>query len=210
MAIIKQEKIFIDGAEFVRKVKCGGSGIMTIEMPPGVKEIMGGEVVEGTTMAAVLNEWERVIHEYEQAQTSRRKIIAYKIQTDGDLSFHEGRVLSIWACIYIEVKTVRKNGKDYINYDCVPYDENLPGGFHNSDFNVSMHDSSGVKIIDWTPERQKFFESVHMALDRLISKLNKYFSEDNFLLNIDSGRLISESISISNKEDVIERENQDE
>ena len=195
MAVVKQEKIFFDGAEFVKKVYCGVSGIFIITMPKGVQDTMGIETVEGNTMAAVMERWDKVTHEYEQAQTSKRKIIAYNIKTDGDLSFHEGRALSIWACIYIEVKTIRKVGDNYIKYNCVPHGENLPGRLHASDFNVSLpggsfsRDSS-IKIIDWTPERQKFFESVHMALDRLIMRLNKYFKEDNFLENIDSKKFL--------------------
>ena len=113
-----------------------------------------------------------------------------------DFSMGDGLIIGILADVFEETRKTFPDGKSSYEYDRV-WDDDLQqwmgirGTINHGRFRTSMWDLGGQPykdLIDWTPERQEFFQSFNDNLAALIIKLNDMLSSsDNLLKVVDSG-----------------------
>ena len=188
MPIISTETNSFDGREYKKQVRCNGSGEFFIKLPPTVVEKLGVEKVASDTLRGVLDAWEASIVGYKESQTKSRKIIAYSIEINKDISFAHGMALSIWAHVYIEHKTDIPGMQPVFDYDDVDFGEMLPKELQSGgDFAIDKRYLKEKNIIDWTSERHQFFVSIYKAMTNLIEKVQKMHNKEKLLEIVDSG-----------------------
>ena len=107
----------------------------------------------------------------------KKKIIAYRIRTDEEIHFQEGQGFIIaW-----EVGWQLKIGDKIRFHSQEPVDE--PGVFLCTQRPMSLdgEDDKDVKFLEWTQERQDFFEGLTKAINELKAKTKKFLNDPEML-----------------------------
>ena len=185
MPVIKTQKFIFEGHEYIKRIYCDKDGDFSIKLPEVAINSLGYEKVYGKTLKEVLRAWDDAIKKHKDAHTTSRKVIAYDIKTNDDISFSKGMALCVWAGIYIEIKTETDNNTPYIRYENVPSIEDLSFGLRKgADRYLQRRDFKN--IIDWTPVRQEFFELIYSGMAKLIEKIETIKDTEKLLSISDS------------------------
>jgi len=73
MPVIKTDSLGFDGATFKRVIKVDRRGVFSCDMPPAVKDRIGKAEARGETLEDCLKDWNKIVADYKQAQTTERK-----------------------------------------------------------------------------------------------------------------------------------------
>lgn len=140
--------------------------------------------IYGQTPQAALAAVNRAIDDYIKSLHTKRKVILYQFgyKKDGceGVGFHfsddhgSGTILQVdwdvcWEHTMAKTKRYSRGSS--------------PEG-------SSQHSADEWKVLDWTPERQKFFQDFQLAIDQLIKRVEDVVGDDKKLLKfMDSGRV---------------------
>lgn len=108
-----------------------------------------------------------------------------------DLHFANGTALSICCDVFEEFRTERPDGSILYRYE--PVESSLPAGITSqaSHLHRNYRETREENLLEWTPEREKFFADLGHALDGLIMKLFLHFKTPGSVQEFaDSGRFI--------------------
>ena len=219
MAVVKSTKTFFEGAPFVARIRFSSrSGSFAITLPKAIQRSMDIDEVSSDTLGGVNAEYKRVLKEYRDSKTTERKVIVYKVEanawvyrrSDGvsgrphddddanvlfqvrDISFGDGCGLTLFAEVMIE-RTLQSGDKSYVSYEGVK-DTALPESLSKGDGRVAdQHGKTGdeVHVIDWTPERKKWFAHIGRQLEDMVMNVCKTLGDEDTALELmDSGRLL--------------------
>ena len=75
MPIISKNKIWFEGANFLREIKVNGAGVFSANLPARVIETIGLTEVTGKTKDEVERKFDKAIADYEAAQTTTKRVI---------------------------------------------------------------------------------------------------------------------------------------
>lgn len=219
MAVVKSTKTFFEGAPFVMRIRFSSrDGRFAITLPKAIKRSMGIDEVGSDTLNGVNVEYKRVLKEYRDSKTAERKVIVYKVEanvwvyrrSDGtpghphddddasvlfqvrDISFGDGCGLTLFAEVMVE-RTLQSGDKKYVSYKVVE-DTILPNGLRKSDGRVADEfgkTGEDVHVIDWTPERERWFAHVGRQLEDMVMNVCKTLGDEDVALELmDSGRML--------------------
>lgn len=140
--------------------------------------------IYGSSPQGAVSAVKRAVDEYEKSTHTKRKVLVYQLgyKKDGceGVGFHfsdqqgEGTALQVdWdVCWEHTVGTEKQLSHD---------SKSANGGRFSID---------DWKIMEWTPQRQKFFEMFELALDQLIHRIDSFLGDEKRLLEmIDAGRV---------------------
>lgn len=123
------------------------------------------------------------------ADEGKRKVIVYTVSLNGEVQAANGR-------------TVRMHDLDSVGHGVpgmavryrVGWEHRIGGQkTYADDFGNQMAVYDSDKVIDWTPERERWFQQVTTNLEQLILKVHRFFNvqKPNALLKvIDNGQLL--------------------
>jgi len=170
-------------------IRCNRDGLFRIKYPAEVVQLLGEpEEAVAKTMDEAEKEFGQRLWEYEQAGTSTRKVIIYRVEMKAailhpdddrpslkrnDISFGRGLGVTVWADVFEETCVKLAGDKARYSYDRV--ESELPISIrHSGNFRLGM--GAGAKqdeCMEWTPEREAFFCRVAEAMESLCLKLDE-------------------------------------
>lgn len=214
MGVVKTTDLYYpelkDGAKFKYVVRCDRKGVFSIKMPDFVHSLTGIDEVTATTMDKVEEEYEDAIQRYRSFAIKTRKVILYNIEMtghidrDGQRVFEgqkmytniSGRLLRIWAAVAIE-----KHADNTKRYDYEPVKSTLDYAYNLGNFG-HQYDN----VMDWTPEREKFFHDMIYAMEDLILAMNEMVKDQKVLEDfISAGRALPLGKGSHNKSEIADR-----
>lgn len=86
MPIISKENIGFEGSMFVRTIKVLKDGIFRASLPDAVYDRLGISEVSADTKEGVISKWKKIIREYNELSSERKKVIVYHISYGGFIS----------------------------------------------------------------------------------------------------------------------------
>ena len=175
---VSQEKRYLSNIkeEFTLVVKYKTkTSKFSIQLPQKMQERMGFRSLWGNTEDDVVREFFKVQEDYLDMLTTKKKVILYKfesrahvmdekdekcIHSSNDISFCEGTGLTLeWNVYYLQELSGEKSYHD------------IEDGKYITWFNESD------TYLEWTPEREKFFQETQEFLELLIMKAYKFFKD---------------------------------
>ena len=211
MAVVKSWKDRFEGKDTVTRVRFSAkSGMFAIKMEPKLVEKLGiGSDITADTLDAVEKKYWKTIKAYKEARTTRRKIIAYKVEAQvyicrekedtyfkrEDISFGDGCGLTVYAEVAIEESHHQAKGRVHLSYKHVA-DSLLPRGMYKSDHGIVKQFGridEDIHVIDWTLEREKWFAHVGRQLENMVMNVSETLGSEDVdvaLQLIDSGHML--------------------
>lgn len=202
MATIKKETIGFNGVAIIREVKCDRKGIFSINLPKDLWEKLGiNSHIQAKDLDTVLREWDSLVKQFDEAMTSRRKVIVYKLEVTArvyreerphqpildkdEINFTHGLAMDFAAGVF-EEEHVKLKGRENKIYHRT--DTSIPYG--SGRLNHVEYHGRDYQIIDWSPEREEFFANVIGSFETLILRLHEFLGDEKpekLLKLIDSG-----------------------
>ena len=211
MPVVKSWKDGFEGMNTVVRVRFSAkSGLFAIRMQPKIVEKLGiGSDVSADTLDAVEKKYWKTIKDYKEARTTRRKVIAYKVEAQvnieraeggvyfkrQDISFADGCGLTVYAEIAIEESHHQADGDIHLSFEHVA-NTLLPRGMFLADHGITQNFGrvdKDIKIIDWTLEREKWFAHVGRQLENMVMNVSETLGNEDTgvaLQLIDSGHML--------------------
>lgn len=211
MAVVKTWKDRFENKDTVVRVQFSAkTGDFSIKLQSKIVDKLGtGSHVRAKTIEEVEKKYWNAIKAYREAKTTRRKVIAYKVEVQvnihrvdegvffkkKDISFADGCGLTVYANIAIEETHHHVKGEDHVSYEQVD-DTLLPRSMHESRHGVGLRDGCldrGIHIIDWTLKREKWFASIGLQLEAMVMKVSETLGNEDegaVLQLIDSGHML--------------------
>lgn len=150
-----------------------------IELPAWWHDILDYKKVSGETEDKVNAAFRDAKKEYEERCTTRRKVILYQFQASAvineyaengkfkrvifrkdEVSFSEGTALDFWWRVGYELRSSVDPKPKYIDLK----ERSISHGDH--------------KVMDWTQQREDFFQALQANIDNLILKAHTFFKQD--------------------------------
>lgn len=198
MAVIKSERVPFDGAMYELKINCDAKGVFYINLPPKLSESLGVPArLTASTLIEIQNKWNDLVGQFNGKKTSNRKVIIYKMEIEADFEIGDehiqirdwveerGESLKLQVAVYNEEK-IELDRRVVRNYHYMP--SSIPTGVRlENERWLGRNDD--VMVIDWTPEREKFFADLVLAFERVLYGLSKVMGDKKKLVKfIDSGQ----------------------
>ncbi len=121
-------------------------------------------------------------YQYRHAIQKKRKVIAYQVQYNEDMLFERGVGLLVDWRIGWELKI-----GDRVEILSIEPPDEINTYVCNQTYLFDSHEE-GIKIIDWTDDREKFFEGLTEALEGLKIKCRSFLDDEiKLALAIDMG-----------------------
>lgn len=197
------------------------SGLFSITLPEAVNQGMGVKEITSDTLNGVQAEYKKTLKEYRNSKTTERKVIVYQVEGNAwvyrrsddspgrvhsdddadddatvlfqanDISFGDGCGLMIYAEVMIE-RTRKSQDESYVSYKEVE-DTTIPRSLSKSDGRTAdeFGTTDGIQVIDWTPEREKWFSDIGCRLEDMVMNVYQTLKDEKTALQLmDSGRML--------------------
>ena len=186
MAVVRTRTLRFNGREYRQVTRVNRDGLFRIKYPEELVKLLGEpDEAVATTQKEVDQIWGARAKEFTEAQTTRRKVIVYRVQIMArlwteeklldrdDISFGHGLGVLLWADVFEEIEVKLAMGSRY-TYERIR-DNNLPSSVrHPGKFDLQLG-SLGKKesnVMEWTEEREEFFCKVGELMEGLAIKLD--------------------------------------
>ena len=180
MPLMKTETIRLHKADFIRKIFWTGKGrgSFYITLPAYIKAVIDKKQAAGDTIAECVEDWDRLIGLYNDANTKKRQVLVYKYQSDGkiepgklatdddygeDMDLSVSFSVSFWVGVEINVA----GGKNYLDRH----------GNSKSVWESDRYDEDRDHVIDWTQDREDFFEGLVKTVTQARKRADKFFKQ---------------------------------
>lgn len=190
MPIINRESLHFGTLKerpFVRVISVDSKGIFTIKLPEEVKARLGEREVTAKSREEVIEEFNRVMKEFEATGTKTSKVIVYKFQSSAyifrndrcilrtdAISFSQGLVLSLCGEVVTETEITLGDGKKRYEYERL--ESEIPQSLR---FNGRVS-NGGNKILNqlpWSAAREAWFARMGNSLEDFVLILNNGFGD---------------------------------
>lgn len=217
MPTISKEKIPFknkagETVDFVRELKVTSYGTFSVDLPPDAVEVLNVKTAYGQSRAECLKNFNGFMADYASRSSIRKRIIAYKVNLDGEIERDGAPALSKWADyhdhyskveglglairvgVFDEVAVDQPNehrkGKmtTVYRYEAVP--SKLPKSValtelaHRGDRETREWETK----MPWSQEREDFWVRVSLGLERLILDLAGSFADRKKTLKLADGK----------------------
>jgi hypothetical protein len=193
MAIIQKENIQICGASvFIKITKFSAkSHKFSIELPDHYKELFDTKTIESETLNDVNKKFNQMIKDYDKLKSTRKKVISYRFSYNGYLE-KDGKTVLDTRPSYKQDEEDKQSSSISIHYEIIyRYKLDRYETFQKEDGSnaYSSHDDT---VIDWTPEREKFFKDFVETIGILAYRGKNFFDQKDVIKQIDtfSGNLL--------------------
>lgn len=211
MAVVKSWKDRFENKDTVVRVRFSAkTGEFSITLQQKIVDKLGmGSCVSAKTLEDVEKKYWKTIKAYKEAKTTRRKVIAYKVEAQvyihrvkegvffkrKDISFADGCGLTVYAEVAIEETHHHTKGEKHLSYESVE-DTLLPCGMCNGDHGIANQFGridEDIHVIDWTLEREKWFAHIGFQLENMVMNVSETLGHEDTdvaLQLIDSGHML--------------------
>lgn len=193
MPKVSKESIYIDheiGTFTVEVYFSAKHGTFTIKLPERVKNILGKEEVGSDTFDGAKIEFRKAVADYKQALTAERKVIRYAFKAKAEFVTEKNGDDWKWFDAN-EVSFARGTAMDLFYEVCIERTVDGKKAYYhlNGNFIAGHYEEDKEKTMDWTKEREAFFEALKHGLELSIMKAHKFFNanSDDIVRFIDSG-----------------------
>jgi hypothetical protein len=168
-------------------IKCSSEGLFSIELPQELKDFTGNKEIGNSTLDGIKKDWKELCVRYVKRDESFRKIIIYEFKRNcyicereaPDKVHPEGEIIK---CL------LREDDLSFSHPDAtgftieykVCYERTCQGAIDYVTLDKSFLDrklDSDERVMNWTPDREKFFIMLKQAVEQLILKANKFFEQ---------------------------------
>lgn len=211
MAVVKTEKVYSTGKEFVRKVKFSQRHGFTCDYPAEVGQAIGKWKATADTLEGCIKEWEQTIDEWQKRRTTTRDVILYKVERNmyrsaphagnhddirvthdyGDVHSAVGIGMMVSAAVFKETRT-QLIDRENIEYEWIR--DRLPDSIeHKCGHRWHDPERDGYTILEWTQELEDFFKSIALGMEKLIIMFDELQDPKKVIAFAEQGRKLLDS-----------------
>lgn len=204
MPVIKTDTLRFESKDFKRVIRVGSTGNFSCEVPAAVTNTLGIKAVTGATLEQCMSEFNAALIRYKESRTEVRKVIIYAVKSraciwdnreervifrSDEIHFSDGLCLSVCVGVFNERKISATDGSAHYAYDLLECD--LPRSIceYSNVLTSCLQGQQATKIIDWTPEREEFFNRIGKGLEAAVLQLSQLSNPATVLQLADSGVL---------------------
>lgn len=140
--------------------------------------------------------WDKTEVEEDEEETDldfRRRYVddAELLRKTDDISFVSGTALMLYVAVFQQTATKLADGRVLYSYE--HWKSTIPRGFRGGHIGEGPCDGTSLPetMMDWTPEREKFFAGLCIAMEDLIMKLAEITGDNaKLMLRADTGKFL--------------------